>query len=73
MIPGDPPRNGPWVIDVFRTPGHRGVGRALLQRALALADVDTLGLIVTEGNTAARRLYEASGSGWCRPRSSCRL
>ena len=61
MVPGDPPRNGPWVIDVFRTPGRRGVGRALLQRALALADVDTLGLIVTEGNTAARRLYESVG------------
>jgi ribosomal protein S18 acetylase RimI-like enzyme len=57
-IPGDPPQNGPWVIDVFRAPGHRGVGRALVQRALALAAVDTLGLIVTEGNDAARRLYE---------------
>jgi ribosomal protein S18 acetylase RimI-like enzyme len=60
-IPGDPPLNGPWVIDVFRAPGWRGVGRALVQRALALAEVDTLGLIVTEGNDAARRLYEALG------------
>jgi ribosomal protein S18 acetylase RimI-like enzyme len=58
-IPGDPPRNGPWIIDIFRDPRHRGVGRALLQRALALATVDTLGLIVTEGNDAARRLYES--------------
>jgi ribosomal protein S18 acetylase RimI-like enzyme len=60
-IPGDPPQSGPWVIDLFRAPGHRGVGRALLQRALALATVDRLGLIVTEGNDAARRLYEAHG------------
>ena len=47
------------MIDVFRTPGYRGVGRALLTRALALADYDTLGLIVTDGNDAAQRLYEA--------------
>jgi len=60
-IPGDPPRNGPWVIDLFRAPGYRGVGRALVRRALALATVDTLGLIVTEGNDAARRLYEDLG------------
>jgi GNAT superfamily N-acetyltransferase len=60
-IPGDPPRNGPWIIDIFRAPGHRGIGRALLQRALALATVGTLGLIVTDGNDAARRLYEAVG------------
>jgi ribosomal protein S18 acetylase RimI-like enzyme len=58
-IPGDPPKNGPWVIDIFRVPGHRGVGRALLQRALALATVDALGLIVTDGNDAARALYES--------------
>jgi GNAT superfamily N-acetyltransferase len=60
-IPGDPPRNGPWVIDIFRDPAYRGVGRALLQRALALATVDALGLIVTDGNDAARRLYESVG------------
>ncbi len=60
-LPGDPPQNGPWVIDLFRAPGFGGVGRALLQRALALATVDTLGLIVTEGNDAARRLYESLG------------
>jgi GNAT superfamily N-acetyltransferase len=60
-VPGDPPRNGPWVIDVFRQPGHPGVGRALVQRALALAEVGTLGLIVTEGNDAARHLYESLG------------
>jgi GNAT superfamily N-acetyltransferase len=59
-LPGDPPLNGPWVIDVFRHPEHRGVGRALLERALAIADVPALGLMVTEGNPA-RRLYEALG------------
>jgi ribosomal protein S18 acetylase RimI-like enzyme len=58
---GEPPTYGPWVIDLFRKPGHGGVGRALLARALAFATVDTLGLIVTEGNDAARRLYEALG------------
>jgi GNAT superfamily N-acetyltransferase len=59
-LPGDPPENGPWVIELFRHPAHRGVGRPLLQRALALATVPTLGLIVTEGN-AARALYEQLG------------
>jgi GNAT superfamily N-acetyltransferase len=60
-LPGDPPLNGPWIIDVWRDPAHRGVGRALLQRALALAPIATLGLIVTEGNDTARRMYEAVG------------
>ena len=60
-LPGDPPRNGPWVIDIFRDPRYRGVGRALLARALALATYGTLGLIVTEGNDGARALYESLG------------
>jgi GNAT superfamily N-acetyltransferase len=60
-VPGDPPRNGPWVIDVWRDPALPGVGRALLQRALALVPVDVLGLLVTEGNDAARRRYEELG------------
>jgi GNAT superfamily N-acetyltransferase len=59
-LPGDPPLNGPWLIEVFRHPEHRGVGRALLERALAIADVPALGLMVTEGNPA-RGLYEALG------------
>jgi GNAT superfamily N-acetyltransferase len=60
MLPGDPPLSGPWLIEVFRHPAHRGVGRALCERALALADVPRLGLIVTEGNPA-RGLYEELG------------
>ena len=36
-LPGEPPLNGPWLIEVFRHPAHRGVGRALCERALALA------------------------------------
>jgi GNAT superfamily N-acetyltransferase len=59
-LPGDPPLNGPWVIEVFRHPAHRGVGRALIERALAIVDVPALGLVVTEGNPA-RGLYEALG------------
>ncbi len=60
VLPGEPPLNGPWLIEVFRHPEHRGVGRALCERALALADVDAIGLMVTEGNPA-RGLYEALG------------
>jgi GNAT superfamily N-acetyltransferase len=59
-LPGDPPENGPWVIELFRHPAHRGVGRPLLERALARAEVPVLGLVVTEGNPA-RALYEALG------------
>lgn len=59
-LPGEPPFNGPWIIEVFRHPAHRGVGRALLERALALVDAEALGLMVTEGNPA-RALYEALG------------
>jgi ribosomal protein S18 acetylase RimI-like enzyme len=59
-LPGDPPLNGPWVIEVFRHPAHPGVGRALIERALAIADVPALGLMVTEGNPA-RGLYERLG------------
>jgi ribosomal protein S18 acetylase RimI-like enzyme len=60
VLPGDPPLNGPWLIEVFRHPDHRGVGRALVERALAIIDAPVLGLIVTEGNPA-RGLYEALG------------
>jgi GNAT superfamily N-acetyltransferase len=57
---GEPPLDGPWVIELFRDPVHRGVGRALCERALALAPAGTLGLMVTEGNPA-RGLYEDLG------------
>jgi ribosomal protein S18 acetylase RimI-like enzyme len=32
-----------------------------VRRALALAPIETLGLIVTDGNDPARRLYESLG------------
>ena len=57
---GAPPLSGPWVIELFRHPDHRGVGRALCERALALAEAQSLGLMVTEGNRA-RGLYEDLG------------
>ena len=60
VLPGDPPLNGPWVIELFRHPRHRGVGRPLLDRALALVPVDVLGLIVSQGNPA-RYVYEDAG------------
>jgi ribosomal protein S18 acetylase RimI-like enzyme len=47
-------------MEVFRHPAHPGVGRALVERALALTDGPALGLMVTEGNPA-RALYEALG------------
>lgn len=61
--PGEPPFGGPWVILVFRAPGHPGAGRALLIRALHIAALDglpALGLAVTHGNPAVR-LYEDVG------------
>jgi GNAT superfamily N-acetyltransferase len=54
-----PPFGGPWVMELFRAPGARGAGRALLQRALSLTS-GTLGLAVTHGNPA-ERLYVALG------------
>ncbi len=60
VLEGDPPLNGPWLIEVFRHPAHRGVGRSLVERALAITDAPGLGLMVTEGNPA-RGLYEALG------------
>jgi GNAT superfamily N-acetyltransferase len=55
----DPPFGGPWVMELFRAPGARGAGRALLERALSVTD-GTLGLAVTHGNPA-ERLYAALG------------
>jgi len=55
----DPPFGGPWVMELFRAPGARGAGRALLARALSLTS-GTLGLAVTHGNPA-ERLYVSLG------------
>jgi GNAT superfamily N-acetyltransferase len=60
MPGGAPPYGGPWVVEVFRDPRHRGVGRALLQRALARTGGPALGLAVTHGNPA-ERLYRRLG------------
>jgi GNAT superfamily N-acetyltransferase len=60
---GDPPLEGPWIANLFRDPRARGVGTALLRRALAVATRDALpalGLAVTYAN-AARSLYAAHG------------
>jgi GNAT superfamily N-acetyltransferase len=57
----DMPGEGPWIVELFRDPGHRGAGRALLARALALADgLPSLKLTVTHGNPA-ERLYQELG------------
>ena len=61
--PAQPPFGGPWIADVFRDPSARGVGGALLRRALAVATRDglpALGLAVTHANSA-RPLYAAHG------------
>jgi hypothetical protein len=50
---------GPWVMEVFREPGARGAGKALLQRALVLSE-GSLGLAVTHGNPA-ERVYASLG------------
>ncbi len=55
----DPPFAGPWVMELFRDPAHRGAGRALLERALQRSQAE-LGLAVTEGNPAVQ-LYERLG------------
>jgi GNAT superfamily N-acetyltransferase len=60
---GEPPTGGPWISQLFRHPGARGIGGPMLRRALALATRDGLpavGLAVTHGNPA-QRLYEATG------------
>jgi GNAT superfamily N-acetyltransferase len=62
-IPGAPPSL--WVVDVFVHPRHhgRGVGGALLRRAIAgaaAAGHARLGLVVSDGNPA-RAAYESVG------------
>jgi ribosomal protein S18 acetylase RimI-like enzyme len=59
-LPEDDSLSGPWVIEVFRHPAHRGVGRPLVGRALELIEASELGLMVSEGNPA-RGLYESLG------------
>jgi hypothetical protein len=67
---GSPPYGGPWISDVFRDPDDldaRGLGGALIRRALALLAVagePALTLAVTAGNPAAQR-YEALGFTRC--------
>jgi GNAT superfamily N-acetyltransferase len=56
--PGVPPHGGVWVTELFRDPHpeYAGTGRALLQRALALAGADerpAVGLVVSVGNPAS--------------------
>lgn len=46
-------------MEVFREPGARGAGKALLQRALVLSE-GSLGLAVTHGNPA-ERVYASLG------------
>ncbi|WP_424531228.1 GNAT family N-acetyltransferase [Sphaerisporangium viridialbum] len=65
VLGGHPPSGGPWVFDVFRSPGPRfaGLGAVMLRRALALATLHglpALGLAVSDGNPA-RRVYERLG------------
>ena len=64
-LPGAPPAGGPWVSDVCRDPDprYRGMGRALLQQAIARtqeSDAAGLSLAVTVGNSA-QRVYEDLG------------
>lgn len=55
---------GPWVVDVFKVPGTPpGLGRSLLERAVAVGALDghdAIGLSV-HGANPARRLYERLG------------
>lgn len=60
-----------WVVDVFVDPAHqgRGLGRVLLQRAVAgtrEAGLPSLGLAVSDGNPA-RHAYESLGFRAGRP------
>lgn len=60
----DRPGEGPWVCDIWRDPRpeYAGAGAALLLWAASrLAGRDSLGLVVTVGNTAAERAYEKAG------------
>ena len=56
-LPGDPPENGPWVIELFRHPATAASAARCSSGRSRLTPVPVLGLIVTEGNQA-RALYE---------------
>ena len=61
---GEPPFGGPWISQIFRHPGDRGLGEPLLRRAVAIATRDGLpaiGLAVTHGNANAMALYARNG------------
>jgi len=58
--------SGPFIIDLFATPGNRrhGVARYLLHRAMANArppDETMIGLRVEIDNAPAQRLYRSAG------------
>ncbi len=61
--PGPEPLVGPWIADLWREPGRRGLGAVLLAhvlRAIERAGGRTAGLAVTHGNPALR-VYERAG------------
>ena len=65
LRPEPAPFGGPWITEVWRDPGSpaRGLGAALIGRALTMLHVDgfgTLGLAVTDANPA-RSIYEHLG------------
>jgi len=69
---GEPPYGGPWIAQVFREPGARGVGGALLRRALAIATRDGLPRWASRSRTATRHSGSTprSGSPTCSRRST---
>jgi GNAT superfamily N-acetyltransferase len=65
LVDGGPPWGGPWLTELFRSPGHRytGLGTMLLRRTMAHLARDgyaALSLAVTNGN-CVRHLYERHG------------
>ncbi len=61
--PGPEPLTGPWIADLWREPGRRGLGAVLLAHTLREIHRHggrTAGLSVTHGNPALR-VYERAG------------